>query len=131
MSYSVGVNLMVWSGRLGPNELRLLPAIAEMGYDGVELPVFDVTELKAAEIRRALASSGLACTVSTALPVGVTLIDEEIADRGVAWLNGVIEAAATLGATVVCGPMAVPVGAEGTRAIPAQSGIAACELCAR
>lgn len=109
MTNNLGINLMVWSGNLGADEL-LLPAIKAMGYDGVELPIFAVDGLDLAGIRDALADSELACTVSTALPANLTLIDEEVADEGVAWLRLIVRAAAGLGSPIVCGPMAVPVG---------------------
>jgi D-psicose/D-tagatose/L-ribulose 3-epimerase len=110
MDNKLAVNLMVWSGNVGRNELQLLPAIAEMGYDGVELPIFDVKSLDAHAIRQAVAASGLACTVSTALPTGLNLIDEDAAGAGVDFLLSIVEMAALLGAPVVCGPMAVEVG---------------------
>lgn len=110
MDNKLGVNLMVWSGHVGADELRLLPAIAEMGYDGVELPLFDAATLDADAVRGALAQSGLGCTVSTALPAGLSLIDEGAAGAGADWLCDIVDAAAALGAPVVCGPMAAPVG---------------------
>ena len=110
MAHKLGVNLMVWSGQAGADELRLLPAIKEMGYDGVELPVFDIERLGIPAIRAMLAETGLECTVSTALPAGLSLIDEASVARGVAWLRQVVEAAGALGSPLVCGPLAVPVG---------------------
>ena len=110
MSYKFGVHLMVWSGQVGARELALLPAIKEMGYDGVEIPIFDPAAVDAAAVRAALAQSGLACTASTALPEGVSLIDADIADAGVAWLERTVAASAELGAPVLCGPLALPVG---------------------
>ena len=110
MSYKFGIHLMVWSGQAGARELALLPAIKELGYDGVEIPIFDPDALEAAAVRAALAQSGLACTASTALPEGVSLIDADIADAGVAWLERTVAATAELGAPVLCGPLALPVG---------------------
>ena len=110
VSYKFGIHLMVWSGQAGARELALLPAIKELGYDGVEIPIFDPDALEAAAVRAALAQSGLACTASTALPEGVSLIDADIADAGVAWLERTVAATAELGAPVLCGPLALPVG---------------------
>ncbi len=62
MSYKFGIHLMVWSGQAGARELALLPAIKELGYDGVEIPIFDPDALEAAAVRAALAQSSLACT---------------------------------------------------------------------
>jgi sugar phosphate isomerase/epimerase len=53
----LGINLMAWSGSIGPAELDLLPGIAALGYDGVELPVFAPEAVDTAAVRRALEES--------------------------------------------------------------------------
>jgi D-psicose/D-tagatose/L-ribulose 3-epimerase len=106
----IGVNLMVWNGQVGAAELALLPQIKEMGYDSVELPVFSTTPFDIPVVKRALQAQGLACTVSTALPATVNLIDEERRGAGVQYLQQIIAMAANIGAAVICGPLAAPVG---------------------
>jgi D-psicose/D-tagatose/L-ribulose 3-epimerase len=106
-----GLNLMLWSGEVGQAALDLLPAIADLGYDGVELPIFAPEALDTATIRRALADAGLACTVSSALPPDASLLDPAQRDRGVRFIGRVAEAAAACGANLVCGPLYAPVGA--------------------
>lgn len=108
--YSLGVHLMVWSGSIGPPELALLPNIRAIGYDGVEIPIFDPATLDVTSVHRALTQNELACTASTALPPGLNLIDEDCRAQGVAWLQEVVQIAAALGAELLCGPLAVPVG---------------------
>ena len=110
MAYKLGVNLMVWSGNMGADELRLLPAIKEMGYDGAEVTIFNPSALDIAAIRAGLADAGLECTACTVMPADLNVIDEDIADEGVAYLRQVVEAAAALGAPVVCGPLGITVG---------------------
>ena len=110
MTNKIGVNLMVWSGQVSQTELALFPAIQAMGYDGVELPIFDAKSLNIDAVHRVLAQSALECTVSTALPEGVNLVDQELADQGIAYLRTIIEVAAELGSHIVCGPLALPVG---------------------
>lgn len=107
---TIGVNLMVWNGQVGAAELALLPQIKEMGYDSVELPVFAAEPFDIPTVRQALAAQGLGCTISTALPPTVNLIDEERRAAGVNYLQQIIELAAKVGAAVICGPLAAPVG---------------------
>ena len=109
-SRQLGVHLMVWSGRIDADEMALFPLISEMGYHGVELPIFDPAALDLTAIRQACVDSGLACTASTAMAPGLSLIDEERRTQGVAWLQNVVRAASALGADLLCGPMAAPVG---------------------
>jgi D-psicose/D-tagatose/L-ribulose 3-epimerase len=101
---------MVWNGQVGTAELALLPALQVMGYDGVELPLFDPDGFPADLIRAQLSETALRCTVSTAMPPGINLIDADRRAAGVAFLRRVIEQAAVLGAQLVCGPLAAPVG---------------------
>lgn len=106
----LGVNLMVWNGQVGAAELALLPKIKEMGYDSVELPVFAADAFDVSTVKAALQTAGLVCTVSTALPAAVNLIDTERRATGVAYLQQIIAVAASVGAPVICGPLAAPVG---------------------
>lgn len=105
-----GINLMVWNGAVGAAELALLPQIKELGYATVELPVFGGDDLDIAAVRQALSAHGLASTLSTALPAGVSLIDEACRAAGVSYLESIIDLAAQVGASLICGPLAAPVG---------------------
>jgi len=106
----LGINLMAWSGAVRQAELDLLPRIAELGYDGVELPIFQPDSVDVAAVRLALEAAGLAATVSTALPRGASLLDPAERAAGVAFLDRCAAAAAACGATMLCGPIYTPVG---------------------
>ena len=110
MNPSLGINLMAWSGRVGPEELALLPRLAELGYDGVELPIFDPDAVDPVMVRGALRSAGLRCTVSSALQGGGTLLETTYVPRTLTYLRRVLEVGAALGAEVLCGPLYDPVG---------------------
>ncbi len=107
---TIGINLMVWNGQVGAAELALLPQIKKMGYDSVEIPLFAPAALALAELRAALHGHALACTVSTAMPDARNLIDADRREAGIAFLQQVIDVAAKLGASLICGPLAAPVG---------------------
>lgn len=106
----LGVHLMVWSGNVTETELELFPLIKEMGYDGIEIPIFDPDAIDVQAVRQALADNELRCTTSTAMAEGLSLIDADRSERGVQWLSDVIRTAAALGSDLLCGPMCVPVG---------------------
>jgi D-psicose/D-tagatose/L-ribulose 3-epimerase len=38
-----GMNLLLWTGDMHDGMMPVLESIKEMGYDGVELPMFDLT----------------------------------------------------------------------------------------
>lgn len=105
-----GVNLLVWSGQLGEEEMRLLPRIRDMGYTSVELPIFAPETVDISMVRNTLEACGLACTVSTAMPTHANLIDASATPAGLVFLETVIQQASALQSPIVCGPLAVPVG---------------------
>ena len=107
----LGINLMAWSGRVGPAELDLLPRIAGLGYDGIEVPVLAPETIDAGRVRARLAETGLACTASGALPPASSLLDPAQRAAGVAWIDRSLATAAACGASLLCGPFCAPVGA--------------------
>ncbi len=115
-----GINLMVWNGQVGTAELALLPQLRAMGYDGIEIPLFDPVTFRTEAIRSSLDATGLHCTVSTAMPATANLIDAGRRAAGVSFLRSVIEQAAALGAKVICGPLAAPVGERRGRGYTAE-----------
>src|SRR5690606_21518566 len=115
-----GINLMVWNSQIGHAERALLPALAETGYTAVEVPVFAPDRFPTAETAAALRDAGLTCTVSPALPAGANLVDSASVPAGLDFLAQVIRCAETLGAEIVCGPLALPVGELRGRGYTAQ-----------
>jgi D-psicose/D-tagatose/L-ribulose 3-epimerase len=106
----LGVNLMAWTGSVDAAALELLPGIAELEYDGVELPVFVPEAVDALAVRRALEASRLGATVSTALSRGASLLEPDQRAAGVELLERIAAVAAECGASLVCGPIYAPVG---------------------
>ena len=106
----LGINLMAWSGQLGPAEIALFPTLARLGYAGVELPVFAPDAVDVPAIRGALDEQGLACTLSSALPRGASLLDAGEQAAGIAFLRSCLAVASGLGADVLCGPLYALVG---------------------
>lgn len=115
-----GINLLNWNSQIGPEERAILPRIAELGYDAVEVPIFTPDRFPLQETAAALRDAGLTCTVSTSPPPQVSLVDAETADAGVDFLAQVIRCAETLGAEILCGPLALPVGELRGRGYTAQ-----------
>lgn len=105
-----GIHHLVWHADVGPGTIDLLPLIKKAGYDGIEIPIFAPQDLDAASLRSAVEDAGLLCTTSTALPEGLSLIDDGVSRESILWFNSVIKVAAQLGAPILCGPLAVPVG---------------------
>jgi D-psicose/D-tagatose/L-ribulose 3-epimerase len=109
----VGVNAWVWSSPVNTEEFgRLAPIVARMGFDLIEVGIESTSDLdyrRAAEIAKA---NGLAVSVCAAMGPDRDLIhsDENIRANGMGYLRHCIDAARTLGATNVCGPLYSAVG---------------------
>lgn len=109
----IGVNAWVWSSPVTTDDLRVLaPKVAAMGFDLIEFGIEgteDIDYRLGAEIIR---DAGLAVSVTAAMGPDRDLIhpDEAIRSNGTAYLRHCIEAANTLGATNLVGPMYSSVG---------------------
>ncbi len=109
----LGVNLMLWTGSFNSRtDLKLIDKVARMGFDGVELPIFNPKTVGVKRTARALADNGLGCTVCTVLAPEQSLVDSsaKVRQAGVDHLAGVLEMGAELGADGVAGPEYAPVG---------------------
>lgn len=107
-----GVNLLLFGDAPRPAVLRRFAMVRELGFDGVEVPVFDPGTLDADRVRAAAERAGLALTVSGALPPGTRFYGTDPKARAAAhrYVEATIRATAALGAKVLCGPLYKAVG---------------------
>ncbi len=107
-----GVNTFIWADHFGEGQFSLLPPIKQAGFDGVEIPLLDPVGLPAAEIRRALADNGLACTFCSVLPPGLNTIADDggVRRKTIEHWTRCMEVAAEIGGTIIAGPLYSPVG---------------------
>ncbi|MFO0798098.1 MAG: sugar phosphate isomerase/epimerase [Gemmataceae bacterium] len=101
-----GMNLLLWSGSIGPEHYPLLADLKAAGFDGVEIPVFGGTAADYKPLRAQLDKNGLKCTTVTILTAETNAISPDAAVRAKAseWLKTVVEINHTLGAETVVGP---------------------------
>ncbi len=107
-----GVNTFIWSDRFGQEQIPLLGRIRDAGFDGLEIPLFQPEDLKNAEVRRAIAASGLECSICSVLPENLSMIHPEadVRRRTVSHLRSCIEVSAETGCRLIAGPLYSPVG---------------------
>ncbi len=109
----LGVDLMLWTGSFNSKtDLKLFGKVAKMGFDGVELPIFNTKTVNVRSTAKALRDRGLGCTICTVLAPDQSLIDPKpkVRQAGVDHLARVLEMGAELGADGVAGPEYAPVG---------------------
>jgi D-psicose/D-tagatose/L-ribulose 3-epimerase len=108
----LGVNTFIWTSEFTPANLGLLPRLKAAGFDGVELPVAQPAGFRSTDVRRALESNGLECTVCSVILTEFNLVgaDADVRRRTQQHIRDVVKVAADLGATLVDGPLYSPVG---------------------
>jgi len=107
-----GINLLLWSDFFNNESLPLMQKVADLGFDGVEIPIFDpkVVDIKAT--RDAIKSAGIECTTCAILGDDRDIISDDLAIRENAknYMKECINISADLGSTIFCGPLYSAVG---------------------
>ena len=108
----VGANSFLWVETLTTNDFGILDKLVAGGLDGLEIGLLDPATLPAKELRSAMEERGLSCTMCCVIPGNASLISSDAAERerGRQHVERRIEAAASVGATTLCGPLYSPVG---------------------
>jgi D-psicose/D-tagatose/L-ribulose 3-epimerase len=107
-----GMNLLLWTGELHDGLIPVLEMLKNLGYDGVEVPLFN-TGLDYAAWGKRLDDLGLARTAVTVRGVEDNPISPDAAVRakGVANTKQVLDCCAAIGATTLVGPYHSALGA--------------------
>jgi len=108
-----GVNAWVWVSPLTTSELQgLAPKVQKLGFDWLEAPIEGTEDLDYKAGAQILKDNGLMASVCAAMGPDRDLIhgDKAIRDNGMTYVRHCVEAAQTLGATNVVGPLYSAVG---------------------
>lgn len=112
-SRALGINTWVWTSPLTDASLPgVLDTVAGLGFDAVELPLEDVSDLHPARTALALREAGLTAYVVGAMAPGRDLVatDRRTVARTQDYLRGCLDLAAAIGAPSVCGPFYAATG---------------------
>ncbi len=109
----VGFKMLLWTTHVTEEDFPLLETLKKVGYDGVEIPIFEGQPAHFEKVGKAIKDNGLTCSSVTVIP------DEEhnpvSADAGnregaAEHLKWAIDCSAALGSEVLCGPFYQPLG---------------------
>jgi D-psicose/D-tagatose/L-ribulose 3-epimerase len=109
----LGVNAWVWTSPVNTEEFtRLVPKVKNMGFDMFEFGIESTADLDYPRAAQVAKDSGLAISVCAAMGPDRDLIhpDESIRTNGMDYVTHCIDAARTLGAKIVVGPLYSAVG---------------------
>ncbi len=106
-----GLNLLVYTASFPRSKVDLIPKVADMGYDGVEIPFTDLDVLDAGATRRAREAVGVGLTACAVLTSDANIISSESSERetGLARLKRIVDLTADMGGDAAGGPLYAPV----------------------
>ena len=106
-----GFNMLLWATHVTSEHFPLFETLKKVGYDGVEIPIFEGDPEHFAKVGQAIADAGLASTSVTVLPdIDHSAISPDPASRegAVSHLTWAIECSEALGSEILCGPFHQP-----------------------
>ncbi len=110
----IGINMLLWTGHVTREHITILKALKDTGFDGVEVPVFDVSDQRHyRDLAGLLDDLGLERTVVAIIPDEThSPLSSDPAARGraVDHLKRVIDCTSALGGQIIAGPWFQPLG---------------------
>jgi D-psicose/D-tagatose/L-ribulose 3-epimerase len=108
-----GMNLLLWTDMVTEQHDGLLDEIKGLGFDAVEVPIFDTSSLVPYErLGKRLASLGLSATAVTVMTPETNPISPDASARvaAVTHLDRVLECGQAFGCEILCGPTHSAIG---------------------
>ncbi|GAC1467088.1 MAG: sugar phosphate isomerase/epimerase [Isosphaeraceae bacterium] len=109
----IGMNLLLWCDHVTEQHDALLEQIKGMGFDAVEIPIFNTSDLAPYErLGKRLKSLGLGATAVTVMATETNPIspDPSIREAAVKHLDRVLECGQAFGCEILCGPLHSAIG---------------------
>jgi D-psicose/D-tagatose/L-ribulose 3-epimerase len=108
-----GMNLLLWTTHVTEQHDAIIDQIKEIGFDAVEVPIFDTADLAPFErLGKRLKGLGLGATAVTVMGAENNPIspDRKVRDAAVAHLDHVMECGQAFGCEILCGPIHSAIG---------------------
>lgn len=108
----LGINLYLWADEMHDGLVPVLESLKTIGYDGVEVPIFDLDARAWSRWGQRLDELGLERTANTVIapehnPVSP---DPKVREAAYDHMRAVIDCCAAVGAPLLCGPHQVALG---------------------
>ena len=107
-----GMNLMLWADNMHDGLVPVVDSLREIGYDGVEIPVFDLDLAKWKVWAHRLDDVGLARTANHVIAAEFDPVspDPAVQRRAFEHMQRVVDCCVEVGATVLAGPHQIALG---------------------
>jgi D-psicose/D-tagatose/L-ribulose 3-epimerase len=107
-----GINLYLWADDMHDGLMPVLEKLKRIGYDGVEVPIFDLNQATWKVWAKRLDGIGLERTANTVIAPEHNPVSADRAMREAAYqhMQAVVDCCATVGSSILCGPHQVALG---------------------
>ena len=107
-----GINLYLWADDMHDGLMPVLETLKRIGYDGVEVPIFDLDLAKWKLWAKRLDDLGLERTANTVIAPEHNPVSPDRATREAAYqhMQATVDCCATVGSSILCGPHQVALG---------------------
>lgn len=108
-----GMNMLLWTPSVTQEYFSYFDTLKQIGYDGVEIPVFDTDVDHYKTVGQAIKDAGLLCSVVSVIPdESHNPISPDASQRqgAVDYLRQIIDCCQVMDADVLCGPLYQPLG---------------------
>jgi D-psicose/D-tagatose/L-ribulose 3-epimerase len=107
-----GINLYLWTDHMHDGLMPVLERLKKIGYDGVEVPIFDLDPAQWKMWAKRLDDLGLERTANTVIapehnPLSA---DPKIREAAYRHMQAVVDCCAAVGSSILCGPHQVALG---------------------
>jgi D-psicose/D-tagatose/L-ribulose 3-epimerase len=104
----IGMNLLLWSTHITEDQFDLFKTLKDVGYDGVEVPLFEGEVAHYEKVGQALSDAGMgASCVTVATPDADPRKGDQAAIDHIKWA---LDCTKACGGDVLCGPYHQPLG---------------------
>lgn len=107
-----GINYLLFTTRPGEECIARSERIMELGYDGIEWPIFDLSEEVARRIGGFNRQTGFGATCNFNFPAGTCPVSEDPVERrrALEMFRSRLDLTCEIGATLLCGPLVQGLG---------------------
>jgi D-psicose/D-tagatose/L-ribulose 3-epimerase len=107
-----GINLYLWADHMHDGLMPVLERLKKIGYDGVEVPIFDLDTAQWTMWAKRLDELGLERTANTVIAPEHNPLSADPKTREAAYrhMQGVVDCCAAVGSSILCGPHQVALG---------------------
>ncbi len=108
-----GFDMLLWTTHVTEEYFPMLEKIKQIGYDGVEIPIFGGDVAHFEKLGKVIKDNGLACASVTVIPDeehNPISPDAKNREGAVQHLKWAIDCSAAMDSEVLCGPLYQPLG---------------------